>query len=103
MDSQASQALRSAIRSLVEDTERRQNLIHGLIQTNNQLKEDVRLQQDRAGRQEQKANELQRILDSVRTKIRDLEDDFIAKMRQQQTEMTNLLQEKKVVHGSGGD
>lgn len=98
MDSQASQALRSAIRSLVEDTERRQNLIHGLIQTNNQLKEDVRLQQDRAGRQEQKANELQRILDSVRTKIRDLEDDFIAKMRQQQTEMTNLLQEKKVVH-----
>lgn len=98
LDSQASQALRSAIRSLVEDTERRQNLIHGLIQTNNQLKEDVRLQQDRAGRQEQKANELQRILDSVRTKIRDLEDDFIAKMRQQQTEMTNLLQEKKVVH-----
>lgn len=87
----------------MEDTERRQNLIHGLIQTNNQLKEDVRLQQDRAGRQEQKANELQRILDSVRTKIRDLEDDFIAKMRQQQTEMTNLLQEKKVVHGSGGD
>ncbi|XP_073490651.1 centrosomal protein of 70 kDa isoform X1 [Aquarana catesbeiana] len=99
LDSQASQALRSAIRSLVEDTERRQNLIHGLIQTNNQLKEDVRLQHNRAGRQEQKANELQRILDSVRTKIRDLEDDFIAKMRQQQTEMTNLLQEKKVVHG----
>ncbi|XP_040214285.1 centrosomal protein of 70 kDa isoform X2 [Rana temporaria] len=98
LDSQASQALRSAIRSLVEDTERRQNLIHGLIQTNNQLKEDARLQQDRAGRQEQRANELQRILDGVRTKIRDLEDDFISKMRQQQTEMTNLLQEKKVVH-----
>ncbi|KAM5152613.1 centrosomal protein of 70 kDa [Mantella aurantiaca] len=98
LDSQSSQALRSAIKSLVEDTERRQNLIHGLIQTNNQLKEDVRLQQDRAGRQEQKANELQRILDSVRAKIRNLEDDFIAKMRQQQTEMASLLQEKKVVH-----
>ncbi|XP_018431129.1 PREDICTED: centrosomal protein of 70 kDa-like, partial [Nanorana parkeri] len=61
-------------------------------------REDLRLQQDRAGRQERRANELQRILDSVRAKVRNLEDDFIAKMRQQQTEMTSLLQEKKVVH-----
>ncbi|CAI9600017.1 unnamed protein product, partial [Staurois parvus] len=61
-------------------------------------REDARLQQDRAGRQEQRANELQRILDGVRTKIRDLEDDFISKMRHQQAEMTSLVQEKKAVY-----
>ncbi|XP_069838590.1 centrosomal protein of 70 kDa isoform X2 [Dendropsophus ebraccatus] len=98
LDSQASLALRSAIKSLVEDTERRQNLIHGLIQSNNQLKDDVRMQQDRAGRQEQRADELQRILDSVKTKIRDLEDDFICKMQQQQSEVKGLLKEKEVAH-----
>ncbi|XP_068102414.1 centrosomal protein of 70 kDa isoform X2 [Hyperolius riggenbachi] len=98
LDTQASLALRSAIKSLTEDTERRQNLIHGLIQSSNQLKEDVRLQQDRAQRQEQRASDLQRILDSVKAKIRDLEDDFIAKLRHQQTEMSALLQEKRAVH-----
>ncbi|XP_063788882.1 centrosomal protein of 70 kDa isoform X2 [Pseudophryne corroboree] len=98
LDSQASLALRSAVKLLVEDTERRQNLIHGLIQSNNQLKQDVRWQQDRAGRQEQRVNELQRILESVKVKLRDLEDDFIAKMRQHQAEMTNLLKEKEAAH-----
>ncbi|XP_075037329.1 centrosomal protein of 70 kDa isoform X2 [Mixophyes fleayi] len=98
LDPQASLALRSAVKLLVEDTERRQNLIHGLIQSNNQLKQDVRLQQDRAGRQEQRGNELQRILDSVKVKLRGLEEDFITKMRQQQSEMTSLLKEKQAVH-----
>ncbi|XP_056390374.1 centrosomal protein of 70 kDa [Hyla sarda] len=98
LDSQASLALRTAIKSLVEDTERRQNLIHGLIQSNNQLKDDVRMQHDRAGHQQQRADELQRILDSVKAKIRDLEDEFICKMRQQQSEVTGLLKEKEVAH-----
>ncbi|XP_040296903.1 centrosomal protein of 70 kDa isoform X3 [Bufo bufo] len=86
LDRQTSLALRTAIKSLVDDTERRQNLIHGLIQSNNQLKHDARVQQDRAGRQEQRADDLQRILDSVKSKVRDLEDDFIRRMRQQQNE-----------------
>ncbi|CAN2389071.1 Centrosomal protein, partial [Pristimantis euphronides] len=95
LDLQGSSALRTAIKSLVEDTERRQNLIHGLIQSNNQLKEDVRMQQDRAGRQERRADDLQRILESVKAKIQDLEDDFICKLRQQQSEVTSLLKEKE--------
>lgn len=95
LDLPASQALRTAITSLVEDTERRQNLIHGLIQSSNQLKDDVRMQQERAGRQEQRAGDLQNILDAVKAKIRDLEDDFICKMRQQQGEVTSLLTEKE--------
>ncbi|XP_071978258.1 centrosomal protein of 70 kDa isoform X2 [Engystomops pustulosus] len=94
LDPQASLALRAAIQSLVEDTERRQNLIHGLIQDNKRLKDEVQMQQDRAGRQEQRASDLQRILDGVKVKIRDLEDDFMCKMRQQQSEVTGLLQEK---------
>ncbi|KAM4626084.1 centrosomal protein of 70 kDa [Discoglossus pictus] len=98
LDLQASVAVRCAMKSLVEDTERRQNLLQGLIQTNNQLKDDVRQQQGRATRQEQKAKDLQHILDSVKTKIQELEDDFIAKTSQQQNQMKTLLKEKQMVH-----
>ncbi|CAH2304953.1 centrosomal of 70 kDa [Pelobates cultripes] len=97
LDVQASVAVQSAVKMLVDDTERRQNLIHDLIKANEQLKEDVRLQQSRAERHEQKASALQNILDSVKTKIRNLEDDFIAKTRKHQMEMSNLLKEKQVV------
>ncbi|KAG9461457.1 hypothetical protein GDO78_016832, partial [Eleutherodactylus coqui] len=98
LDPRASLELRTAIKSLVEDTERRQNLIHGLIQSNNQLKNDVRMQQDRAGRQEQRADDLQNILESVKAKIRDLEDDFLCKLRQQKSEVTSLLKAKEAAH-----
>ncbi|KAG8536548.1 hypothetical protein GDO81_026115 [Engystomops pustulosus] len=102
LDPQASLALRAAIQSLVEDTERRQNLIHGLIQDNKRLKDEVQMQQDRAKHQEQRASDLQRILDGVKAKIRDLEDDFMCKMRQQQSEVTGLLQEKATADVSTG-
>uniref|UniRef100_A0A8C5QX64 Centrosomal protein of 70 kDa n=1 Tax=Leptobrachium leishanense TaxID=445787 RepID=A0A8C5QX64_9ANUR len=92
---QASLAVRSAVQTLISDTERRQNLIHNLITANEQLKQDVQLQQSRAARQEQKASELQQILDSVRTKIRDLEDDFINKTRRQRNEMRSAMREKQ--------
>uniref|UniRef100_A0A8C5PWH5 Centrosomal protein of 70 kDa n=1 Tax=Leptobrachium leishanense TaxID=445787 RepID=A0A8C5PWH5_9ANUR len=92
---QASLAVRSAVQTLISDTERRQNLIHNLITANEQLKQDVQLQQSRAARQEQKASELQQILDGVRTKIRDLEDDFINKTRRQRNEMRSAMREKQ--------
>ncbi|NP_001089214.1 centrosomal protein 70kDa L homeolog [Xenopus laevis] len=98
LDHQASQAVASAFKSLIQDTERRQNLIHGLIQSNNQLKEDVQQQQGRAARQEQRASDLQKILDNVKAKIRDLEDDFISKTRQQQNQVKDLLKEKQVAN-----
>uniref|UniRef100_A0A803J5D3 Centrosomal protein of 70 kDa n=1 Tax=Xenopus tropicalis TaxID=8364 RepID=A0A803J5D3_XENTR len=98
LDHQASLAVTSALTSLVQDTERRQNLIHGLIQSNNQLKEDARQQQGRAARQEQRATDLQNILDSVKAKIRDLEDDFISKTRQQQNQVAELLKEKQAAN-----
>ncbi|KAM8934068.1 centrosomal protein of 70 kDa [Pelodytes ibericus] len=97
LDSQSSHEVRSAIKSLVEDTERRQNMIHDLIKANNQLKEDVQLQQNRAARHEQKAKDLQKILDSVKTKIHDLEDNFISKTCKQQTQMKNLMKDKQMV------
>ncbi|XP_053327135.1 centrosomal protein of 70 kDa [Spea bombifrons] len=97
LDADASLAVRNAIKSLVQDSERRQNLIHDLIQANNQLKEDVRLQQSRADRSEQKAGDLRKILENVKSKIRDLEDDFLSKTCKQQTQMKSLLQEKQTV------
>ncbi|XP_073503663.1 centrosomal protein of 70 kDa isoform X3 [Phyllobates terribilis] len=95
LDPQASLELRAAIRSLVDDSERRQILIHGLIQCNSRLKDDVRLQQDRAGCQERRAEELQRILDDIKAKIRDLEDDFFCKTQEQQSEVTRLREEQE--------
>ncbi|KAG8432163.1 hypothetical protein GDO86_016705 [Hymenochirus boettgeri] len=98
LDHQASLAMSRAVKSLVEDTERRQNLIHNLIQSNDQLKEDVRHQQARAARQEQKAGDLQKILDTVKAKIRELEDDFISKSRQQQNQVKDLVREKQAAN-----
>ncbi|KAG9469307.1 hypothetical protein GDO78_020877 [Eleutherodactylus coqui] len=56
------------------------------------------MQQDRAGRQEQRADDLQNILESVKAKIRDLEDDFLCKLRQQKSEVTSLLKAKEAAH-----
>ncbi|KAJ1175728.1 hypothetical protein NDU88_001015 [Pleurodeles waltl] len=96
LDKQSSMQIRSALKSLIEDTERQQALIHGLVQSNTQLKEDLRQQQGRASRQEQRAVDLERILDSVKSKVRSLEDDFIAKASQHHSQLKELQKDKQI-------
>ncbi|XP_069472714.1 centrosomal protein of 70 kDa [Ambystoma mexicanum] len=96
LDKQSSLQIRSALKSLIEDTERQQALIHGLVQSNTQLKDDLRQQQGRASRQEQRAVDLERILENVKSKIRSLEDDFITKASQHHTQLMDLQKDKQV-------
>ncbi|XP_078538530.1 centrosomal protein of 70 kDa isoform X2 [Lissotriton helveticus] len=96
LDKQSSMQIRSALKSLIEDTERQQALIHGLVQSNTQLKEDLRQQQGRATRQEQRAVDLEQILNNVKSKVRSLEDDFIAKASQHHSQLKELQKDKQI-------
>ncbi|XP_029461169.1 centrosomal protein of 70 kDa [Rhinatrema bivittatum] len=95
LDKQTSLDVRSALKRLVEDSERRQIVIQGLIQANTQLRNDIQQQQGRASRQEQRATNLEQILETVKSKIRELEDDFIAQACQQQTQLKELQKDKQ--------
>ncbi|KAK1165792.1 centrosomal protein of 70 kDa isoform X2 [Acipenser oxyrinchus oxyrinchus] len=95
LDKKSAAEIKLMLKSLVKDTERRQALIQELIQSNNQLKDEVQQQEARAARQSQRASDLERILDGVKTKIQDLEDDYIAKAAQQQNQMKRLQTDKK--------
>ncbi|MBN3326826.1 CEP70 protein, partial [Atractosteus spatula] len=97
LEKRSASEMRLALKTLLKDTERRQALIQELIQTNNQLKEEAQQQQARAARQSQRASDLERILDGVKTKIQALEDDYIAKAAQHQSQLKQLQQEKRDV------
>nr|XP_033801201.1 centrosomal protein of 70 kDa isoform X2 [Geotrypetes seraphini] len=95
MDKQASQDIRCALKTLMEDSERRQTMIQELINVNAQLRNDSQQQQGRASRQEKRATELEQILETVKSKVRELEDDFITQACQQQTQMKELQKDKQ--------
>ncbi|XP_069052611.1 centrosomal protein of 70 kDa isoform X2 [Lepisosteus oculatus] len=100
LEKRSASEVRLALKTLLKDTERRQALIQELIQTNNQLKEEAQQQQARAARQSQRASDLERILDGVKTKIQALEDDYIAKAAQHQSQLKQLQQEKRDVQNN---
>lgn len=50
----------------------------------------VRLEQSRASRQEQRANDLEDVVKNIKAKIRQLEDETIAKACQQQNRVKEL-------------
>lgn len=92
---QSAGQIRHVLKSLLKDTERRQALIQELIQSNNQLKDDIHQQHGRASRQEQRASELEQVLDNVKAKIQEMEDDFIRKTCQQQNHVKQLQKDKR--------
>ncbi|XP_030065188.1 centrosomal protein of 70 kDa isoform X2 [Microcaecilia unicolor] len=95
LDKQGLQDIRHALKTLVEDSERRQTMIQELIIANGQLRNDIQQQQGRASRQEKRAADLEQILETVKSKVRELEDDFIAQACQQQTQMKELQKDKQ--------
>ncbi|XP_023591783.1 centrosomal protein of 70 kDa isoform X7 [Trichechus manatus latirostris] len=92
-DKQSSQRMRENFKTLVEDTARQQNMIRELIETNQQLKNELQLEQRRAADQEQRANDLEQIMESVKSKIGELEDESLNRVCQQQTKIKNLQKE----------
>ncbi|XP_061464979.1 centrosomal protein of 70 kDa isoform X2 [Rhineura floridana] len=94
MDRQSSQAIRYALQSLVEETERQRKIVRGLIEDNRQLRDELRLERSRASRQEQRANDLDIIVENVKHKIRQLEDESIAHACEQQNQVKELQKEQ---------
>ncbi|XP_007945693.1 centrosomal protein of 70 kDa [Orycteropus afer afer] len=92
-DKQSSQRMRENFQTLVEDTARQQNVIRELIETNQQLKNELQLEQRRTADQEQRANDLEQIMESVKSKIGELEDESLNRVCQQQNEMKDLQKE----------
>ncbi|NWV47628.1 CEP70 protein, partial [Daphoenositta chrysoptera] len=95
LDSQSSLEIRLALKTLVEDTERQQKVMQGLMEANRCLRDVVRLEQGRASRQEQRANDLENVVKNIKAKIRQLEDETIAKACQQQNQVKELQKDQQ--------
>ncbi|MBZ3886412.1 Centrosomal protein of 70 kDa [Sciurus carolinensis] len=89
--------MRQNLKTLMEETARQQNMIQELIEHNQQLKNELQLEQNRAAHQEQRANELEQIMESVKAKIGELEDESLNRVCQQQTKIKDLQKEQKTL------
>ncbi|XP_030184477.1 centrosomal protein of 70 kDa isoform X2 [Lynx canadensis] len=96
-DKQSSQKMRQNLKTLMEETTRQQNMIQELIETNQQLKNELQLEQSRATDQEQRANDLEQIMECVKSKIGELEDESINRVSQQQNKIKDLQKEHKAL------
>ncbi|XP_010225819.1 PREDICTED: LOW QUALITY PROTEIN: centrosomal protein of 70 kDa [Tinamus guttatus] len=96
LDNQSSQGIRLALKTLVEDTERQQKMMHGLMETNRQLRDEVRQERGRASRQEQRANDLENVVKNIKSKICQLEDETIARVCQQQNQVKELQKDQQI-------
>ncbi|XP_062384204.1 centrosomal protein of 70 kDa isoform X2 [Sardina pilchardus] len=94
LEKKAAGDIRTMLRTMLTDSDRRQALIQELIQSNSQLKEEVQQYQSRAARHSQRALELEGILDGVKAKVQDLEDRYISKAAQQHSVFQQLQQHK---------
>ncbi|NXX36115.1 CEP70 protein, partial [Nicator chloris] len=95
LDPQSSLEIRLALKTLVEDTERQQKVMQGLMEANRCLRNVVRLEQGRASRQEQRANDLENVVKNIKAKICQLEDETIAKACQQHNQVKELQKEQQ--------
>ncbi|NXY61805.1 CEP70 protein, partial [Callaeas wilsoni] len=95
LDSQSSLGIRLALQTLVEDVERQQKVMQGLMEANRCLRDVVRLEQGRASRQEQRANDLENVVKNIKAKICQLEDETIAKACQQQNQVKELQKDQQ--------
>ncbi|XP_014644739.1 PREDICTED: centrosomal protein of 70 kDa isoform X1 [Ceratotherium simum simum] len=96
-DKQSSQRMRQNLKTLMEETTRQQNVIQELIETNQQLKSELQLEQSRAADQEQRANDLEQIMESVKCKIGELEDESLNRVCQEQNKIKDLQMEHKAL------
>ncbi|NXK99296.1 CEP70 protein, partial [Mesembrinibis cayennensis] len=96
LDSQSSLGIRLALKTLVEDTDRQQKMMQGLMEANRHLRDEIRQERGRASRQEQRANDLENVVKNIKAKICQLEDETIAKVCQQQNQVKELQKDQQV-------
>ncbi|NXE81419.1 CEP70 protein, partial [Cochlearius cochlearius] len=95
LDSQSSLGIRLALKTLVEDTDRQQKMMQGLMEANRYLRDEVRQERGRASRHEQRANDLENVVKNIKSKICQLEDETIAKVCQQQNQVKELQKDQQ--------
>ncbi|NXI95012.1 CEP70 protein, partial [Psophia crepitans] len=96
LDSQSSLGIRLALKTLVEDTDRQQKIMQGLMEANRCLRDEIRQERSRASRQEQRANDLGNVVKNIKSKICQLEDETIAKVCRQQNQVKELQKDQQV-------
>ncbi|XP_030607459.1 centrosomal protein of 70 kDa isoform X2 [Archocentrus centrarchus] len=94
LDKKSAVEVRTTLRMMLTDSERWQDLIQELVQSNNQLKVEVQEHMSRAAQQSQRATELEELLDKVKTRVQDLEDRYLGKAVQQLGSRTQQLQQE---------
>lgn len=98
LDKKSAAELRTTLRVMLTDSERRQALIQELVMSNNQLKMEVQEHMSRAAQQCQRVTELEELLDEVKTRVQDLEDRYLSKAVQQHSHTQQLQKEKLEAH-----
>ncbi|NXX83350.1 CEP70 protein, partial [Urocolius indicus] len=96
LDHQSSLGIRIALETLVEDTDRQQKMMQGLMETNRCLRDEIRQERGRASQQEQRAHGLENVVKNIKAKICQLEDETIANVCQQQNRVRELQREQQV-------
>ncbi|KFV09369.1 Centrosomal protein of 70 kDa, partial [Pterocles gutturalis] len=96
LDSPSSLGIRLTLKTLVEDTDRQQKIMQGLMEANHHLRDEIRQERGRASRQEQRANDLEKMVKNIKSKICQLEDETIAKVCQQQKQVREFQKEQQV-------
>ncbi|XP_030909177.2 centrosomal protein of 70 kDa isoform X2 [Melopsittacus undulatus] len=95
LDTQSSLGIRLALKTLMENTDRQQKIMQGLMETNRSLRDEIRQESGRASRQEQRANDLENVVKNIKSKICQLEDETIAKVCQQQNQVRELQKDQQ--------
>lgn len=95
LDKKSVNELRMTLRIMLTDSERRQVLIQELVKSNNQLKEELQKQMGNAAKQSQRATELQKLLDEVKSRVQDLEERCLEKAVQHHSHTLQLHEESK--------
>ncbi|NXG59229.1 CEP70 protein, partial [Hemiprocne comata] len=96
LDRQSSLGIRLALKTLVEDTDRQQKMMQGLMEANRCLRDEIRQERGRASRQEQRANDLENVVKNIKSKICQLEDETIATVCQQQNQVKELQKDQQI-------
>ncbi|XP_068165580.1 centrosomal protein of 70 kDa isoform X2 [Antennarius striatus] len=94
LDRRSAADMRTTLKMMLTDSERRQVLIQELIRSNNQLKEDAQDHMTRAAHHSQRVTEVEGLLDAVKTRVQDLEDRCLGEAVQKHSLTRQLQQEK---------
>ncbi|XP_074157744.1 centrosomal protein of 70 kDa isoform X7 [Sminthopsis crassicaudata] len=94
-DKQSSQRIRQTLKRLVDDSARNQNMIHQLIEANQQLRDELQQEQIQTLQEEKRANDLEQIVDSVKSKIIELEEESVVMVSQQQNQVEEFQKDQK--------